>query len=410
MTPSPQPTTSAQPSSSVRSFLGQLLIGFLGRTVTNTSFRIVYPSLPSLARGLGIPLRIASLLVTLRMVAGLATPFFGALADRWGRRRVMVFALVLSSLTSLLLAGVGTFAAAVVAFALYGVVKAFYDPAVHAYVGDAIPYRERGRAVGVVELSWSGAWLLGVPASGFLIERFGWRGPWAALVGLGLVGAGLTYVGLPPIPRSHAADDGRSFFVAIVRTWRDLLRRRAVVFLLLTALFLILAVEIPFIVYGAWLESSFGLSFSTLGLASTVVGVSEATAELGTTVVTDRLGKRRSVLIGLSGLVVSLVALPWLARFGLAPAMVGVVAMMLTFEFAIVSLLPLATELAPEARALLLALTLAMFNLARFVGGAVGGWLWQGAGIGLHTALGTVSALLAMGFLAFGIRAVKPAE
>jgi predicted MFS family arabinose efflux permease len=240
-----------------------------------------------------------------------------------------------------------------------------------------------------------------------LIEHLGWRAPWAALIVLGLIGAGLTHYGLPATPRSNAEVNGKAFAVAIIKTWHTLLRRRAVVFLLLTALFLILAVEIPFIVYGAWLESSFGLSLSTLGLASTVVGVSEATAELSTTMITDRLGKRRSVLIGLSGLVVSLIALPWLAGFGLPQAMAGIIAMMLTFEFAIVSLLPLATELAPDARASLLALTLTMFNLARLVGGAVGGWLWQEKGISLHTALGTLCALLAMGFLGFGVSAVK---
>ena len=46
-----------------------------------------------------------------------------------------------------------------------------------------MPYHRRGRVVGAIELSWSSAWLLGVPASGFLIERLGWRAPWAVLIG-----------------------------------------------------------------------------------------------------------------------------------------------------------------------------------------------------------------------------------
>ncbi|MEE9617049.1 MAG: hypothetical protein V3T90_08590 [Anaerolineae bacterium] len=44
----------------------------------------------------------------------------------------------------------------------------------------------------------------------------------------------------------------------------------------------------------------------------------EASAELGTTVITDRLGKRRSVLMGILGLVASLALLPWLSGLGLA--------------------------------------------------------------------------------------------
>ena len=110
---------------------------------------------------------------------------------------------------------------------------------------------------------------------------------------------------------------GRPFVVSLVATWRDLLGRRSVVVLLLASFSFTMAIEVPFIVYGDWLETTFGLSLSALGLASTVVGVAEAAAELGTTVVTDRLGKRRSVLLGALGLAASLLALPWLARLGL---------------------------------------------------------------------------------------------
>jgi predicted MFS family arabinose efflux permease len=389
-----------------RSFGNRLAIVFLVRTVVNTSFRIIYPFLPSIARGLGISLAAASRLVTLRVVAGLGAPFLGALADRHGRRRAMEVALLLFALSGLLLAGLGTLAAAVVAFALYGFAKVLYDTAVHAYVGDEVPYRERGRAVGIVELSWSGAWLLGVPASGLLIERFGWRVPWAVLVALGMVGLGLTRVGLPPARRAVGRESGRSFVASTIATWRDLLRRRSVVVLLLTSLLLTLAIEIPFIVYGAWLEAAFGLSLSALGLASTVVGVAEATAEFGTAVITDRLGKRRSVLVGLLGLAASLLVLPWLSGFGLAAALAGVVLMMLSFEFGLVSLLPLATELAPEARASLFSLNITALSLSRVLGALLGGWLWRWQSIALHAGVGAACALAAALLLARGMAGV----
>ncbi len=384
-----------------------LAIFFLTRTAINTTFRIIYPFLPSIARGLGISLKAAGALVTLRMVARLASPFLGPLADRYGRRRVMEIALLLFSLASLLLAGLGTFAAAAIAFILYGIAKALYDPAVYAYLGDTVPYHKRGRTIGIVELAWSSAWLLGVPASGFLIERFGWRAPWAVLIVLGLLGLWLTRASLPPAARPAAGDGGERFVASLVATWRDLLRRRSVVALLLTCLLLTVAIEVTFIVYGAWIETSFGLNISALGVASIVIGLAEAAAEFGAAAITDRLGKRRSVLLGILGLAASLVALPWLSGFGLATAMTGVVLMMLTFEFGVVSLLPLATELAPEARASLLALTLTAFGLARIVGAFVGGWLWQWQSIALHAGLGAVCALVAAFLLARGVTEIE---
>jgi len=385
-----------------------LAIIFVARTALNTSHRIIYPFLPSIARGLGISLTTASFLVTSRLVVGLAAPFLGPVAERHSRRRVMETALLLFIVASFLLAGSNGFILAIVAFVLFGLSKVVYDPAVHAYLGDTVPYARRGRAVGIIELSWSSAWLLGVPAAGFLIERLGWRAPWAMLCLLGLLGLGLTHVGLPPGKRAgQSAKPHRT--VDLLRSWQRLLRRRQVVVLLLTSLLLVMAQEVPFIVYGAWLESSFGLSLSKLGLASIVVGLAEATGEFGTTLFTDRLGKKRSVLLGSFSLAASLILLPGLARLGLAPALIGVVLMMLSFEFAFVSLIPMASEIAPEARATLLSLNVTAFSLGRIAGAAVGGWLWQWPveGIGVHTAVGAACALLAALLVARGLAEIE---
>ena len=381
-----------------------LAIIFVVRTVLNTAHRIIYPFLPSIARGLGVSLAAASGLVTVRLVAGLAAPFVGSLADRYPRRRTMEAALLVLAVASLLLVALGTFAAAVAAFALFGLAKVLYDPAVHAYLGDTVPYRQRGRAVGIVELSWSSAWLLGVPAAGLTMERLGWRAPWAALIGLGLLGAWLTHSGLPPGRRATPPDKGRPV-ASLVGRWRILLRRRRVVVLLMTSLLLMTALEVPFIVYGAWLETAFGLSLSSLGLASIVVGLAEATAEFGTTVLTDRLGKKRSVVFGLLGLAAGLLVLPSLASLGLVAALAGLVVVMLTFEFGIVSLLPLASELAPDARASLLALNVTALSLGRMLGAIAGGWLWEWRAMGItpNALAGAGCALVAAVLMAWGM-------
>jgi predicted MFS family arabinose efflux permease len=391
-----------------------LWVIFASRTVLNSTYRIVYPFLPSIARGLGIPLTAASGIVSLRMTAGLAAPFLGPISDRYGRRRCMILGLLLTGAASLLLAALGTLPAAIVAFVAYGLAKVIYDPAVHAYVGDTTPYAQRARAIGIVELSWSAAWLLGVPASGALIERLGWRAPWAFLVVLSLAGAWLTHKKLPRVETScrdvstrGGTEPTQRPLASLVANWSSLLRRRAIVALLFTSALLTFAIEIPFIVYGAWLEGAFGLSLTTIGVASIAVGLAETTAEFGTTFLTDRLGKRRSILLGLVGLAVSLTLLPYLAKAGLVSALAGVMAMMLTFEFAIVSLLPLVTELAPEARATLLSLNLLTMSLGRMVGSVTGGWLWKWESIAIHTTVGAACALLAALILAWGVAEIQ---
>jgi predicted MFS family arabinose efflux permease len=352
---------------------------------------------------LGISLAAASRLITLRLVAGLTAPFLGPLADRYGRRRVILAAVGLFILAGLLLAGLGTLWAVALAFVLYGLAKILFDPAVQAYLGDTVPYQERGRAIGIVELSWSSSWLLGVPLSGFLIERWGWRAPWMGLTVFGALSLWLILVRLQPSSSCSVYDREVSFIGGTLRAWRDLLRRPLIARFLLVGLLLNLAIEVPFVIYGAWLEDAFGLGLSTLGVASIAVGLAEATAEFGTMVFTDRLGKRRSVLLGLLGLALSLLGLPWMAGRGVVVALAGVVVVMLTFEFSLVSFLPLASEVAPQARASLISLVVTAFSLGRIVGTTVGGWLWGWGTITLHALFGAACALAAAGFL-YGLR------
>jgi MFS family permease len=57
----------------------------LSRTALNIAFRIVYPYLPAISRGLDIPLSFATQLITLRILGLMAAPFLGLLSDRYGR-------------------------------------------------------------------------------------------------------------------------------------------------------------------------------------------------------------------------------------------------------------------------------------------------------------------------------------
>ena len=130
--------------------LGNIL---LARTTINCSFRIVYPFLPVISRGLGVPLTAVSFLLTLRALAGLSSPLFGPLSDRYGRRSLMLVGLGMVATAAALIAGWPTYGVAIVAFVLFGLSKAAYDPATQAYLGDAVPYHRRGRVWGIIELS-----------------------------------------------------------------------------------------------------------------------------------------------------------------------------------------------------------------------------------------------------------------
>ena len=71
-----------------------LVVMFLARLALNLQYRVVYPFLPAISRGLGVPLETASLLLTVRSLVGAFSPVYGLAADRYGRRPMMLAGLL----------------------------------------------------------------------------------------------------------------------------------------------------------------------------------------------------------------------------------------------------------------------------------------------------------------------------
>ena len=380
------PAMLAHPAKSPTHSTRDLLVMFLARLVLNLQFRAVYPFLPTISRGLGVPLETASLLLTVRSFVGALSPIYGLAADRSGRRPMMLagmLTLVVGAGLTALAPGMGV---ALLAFALLGFSKAAFDPAMQAYVGDSVPYERRGRVMSLLELSWSLSWLIGVLIAGFLIARSGWRAPFVLIVGAGALALAALRWLCPQCGRSAETNDRTALLHAFGRVpWRRCLP------LLTITLLMTLANENVFIVYGDWLETQFNLAVAALGVASLVISVAELTAELTSAAVVDSLGKRRSVF---AGLVLTVGAYLLLPRFAgsLGSALAGVTLMFLTFEFSIVASIPLISELAPDARGTVMALNVSAASLGRMAGSLSGPRLWAEDGL---TAVALASAMSA---------------
>ncbi len=373
-----------------------LIMMLAARTVLNMPMRIVYPFLPAIARGLGVPLETAGLLFTVRGLVSAAGPLYGFLADRYGRRRMMLVGLAALVVGAAVTAAVPTFGLALVGFSLLGFSKASFDPAMQAYVGDTVPYARRGRVMGIMELPWSLSWFIGVPLVGFIIAAAGWRAPFWLLAGLGLISLGAMWRLCPGCgDASLRRASARLSLADLSRNRRQLIR---IATILSVPFLLVAAHENVFIVYGAWMEQDFGLSVSALGVASVGISGAELIGELASAGLVDRLGKRRAVLVGLILNVFAYLLLPRLAG-ALGGALFGVFLVFLTFEFSIVCLLPLLSELTPNARAMLMALSAAIMSLGRVLSSLTGPRLWTVGGLSLNGLVSAALVALAVVFL-----------
>jgi predicted MFS family arabinose efflux permease len=343
----------------------QLAAFTLTRTVFNTSFRMIYPFLPVFARGLGVDISRMALAVTARSSAGVASPFLGSIADLRGRKWTMLAALWLFAIGMALIAIWPTFIVLVVGVVLSTIAKILFDPAMQAYLGDRVHYARRGLVIAVTEFGWSGAFLIGVPIVGWLIQGKGWIAPFPWLAGLGLGAGALLWVVLP----ADQPAGGQS--MAWLSGFRSIIRNRPAIAGLTFGALASLANEVINIIFGVWLEQAFGLQVVALGAASAIIGLAEFGGEGLVAGFSDRLGKRRAVAWGISMNVLACLAMPLLGK-SLPSALAGLFFFYITFEFTLVSVIPLMTELAPEARGVLMGSNVGSQAAGRAIGALVG--------------------------------------
>ena len=378
----------------------QLGVATLARLFLNTARRFAYPFAPALSRGLGVPLTAVTSLLAANQVTGVLSPAFGPLGDRWGYRRMMLAGLAM--LAAGMLAGgfLPVYSVVLLALFLAGLGKSIFDPALHAYVGQRVPYQRRGLAIGLVEFAWAGSSLVGIPLAGLLIDRLGWRSPFFALGSLGLLSAAVLAALIPGDRRQPQDVEGTT---SLRQAWRRLSRERAALGALGFGFLISAANDNLFVVYGAWLEESFGLSIVALGMATLVIGAAELLGEGLTASIADRLGLKRAIMASLALSALSYVLLPWVGRT-LPLALAGLFFLFLTVEFSIVTGFSLFTEILPDARATMMSGIMATTSVGRMIGALAGGPVWLAGGL---MATGLVSAAisgLALVSLAWGLR------
>ena len=371
----------------------QLLIFMFLRIILNTMHRMVYPFLAVFARGLGVDLTTLSFVVTARSFFGMFAPVFGSIADHRGRRFGMLSGIFLFTAGMGLVAILPSFLTFSIALLLAILGKYLFDPAMQAYFGDRIPYERRGTALAITEGAWSLAFIAGIPLIGYLIAAYGWNAPFPLLAGLGL---GMFVVIWRMIPRiDHAS---RQPIIASIKNVRAVLTNIPALAGISIALWASAANELVNLIFGVWLEDSFGLKIAALAGASAVIGLSELSGEGLVALTTDRLGKPRALVLGLTGNILAALLLPIVGRTEIG-ALVGLFLFYITFEYVLVSHIPLMTEILPSARATLLSFNVTGHSLGRMIGALLATFVYQKFGflpVTLMAILFNMFALLAL--------------
>jgi multidrug resistance protein len=143
------------------------------------------------------------------LAATVSTPIYGKLADLFGRKRVLLFGLVVFSVGSVLSGTAQSMGQLIAMRTIQGLGAGAVGPIVLTMLGDLFTLRERASIQGLFSAVWGLSSVGGPLIGGYLTDHLGWR--WVFLICVPFAVAAILmliyYVSEPALPRSVAPID-----------------------------------------------------------------------------------------------------------------------------------------------------------------------------------------------------------
>jgi DHA1 family multidrug resistance protein-like MFS transporter len=354
---------------------------------------IIAPLLPIYARNLGATgVWVGVIFAGYAISRTVVLPFVGRLSDRRGRKLVISVGLFVFILTSFAYVLADSVVTLLVIRLLQGVAAGFVQPIAQAYIGDIAPEGEERKWMGFFNATFLFGWGCGPLMGGILTDYFGMDSAFYVMGGLNVVAFLGVTIFLPEVARKQRETVPVSSFKGIASSN---LSRGLFSFQVGDAAHRgIVQTFVP--VFGGL---TIGLSSSLIGTILSVLVMGAGVIQVFTGRLADRFNKRRVVIIGSIGIILSMVVIPqavsfWTLMVFLAIAIIGDA-----------TAVPSASALViAEGRKFGMGMSMAMFNIGLGVGMSVGPIL---AGLaadlwGVESAFYFMAALMVVSTIAFG--------
>jgi MFS transporter, SHS family, lactate transporter len=249
-----------------------------------------------------------SIALAMRPVGAL---IFGALADRFGRRRPLIACVLYFSSVTLLSAFAPNYATFVVLRALYGMGMGGYWGVGASLAVESAPRRRRGLISGLMQSGYPMGYLLAAVAMESVFPRFGWR----AMFCVGFAIAILISILALRAPESSAWQQHhqRSIGTMFRVLWEN---RTGFAYLLLVMTVMSCLSHGTQDLYPDFLKSTHGFARSTVSRIAILYNICAIASSTFFGQISESLGRRHTIMLALS---VAFVALyPW--AFGVLPS------------------------------------------------------------------------------------------
>jgi predicted MFS family arabinose efflux permease len=338
---------------------------------------VVSPILPSISKDIGVNVTSAALIITAYMLPfGLFQLIFGYLADRFGKRQVISFAMLFFTISTGLCALAAGLTDLAIFRALTGIFAASVMPISLALIGDIFPINERQAAIGTfLGISFLGQGL-SMAIGGSIAYFLNWRGVFMIYAAIAVVSTVLLLTLGRSIPSTK--NPGGKVFMPYINLLKNASSLKIYLLVLFEGIFLIGS----FSFLGSFIKNNYEFNNFIIGIIMTAFGVMAVIGGRISGKIAARVGRKKTILIGLICATLSNVIF---IVFGstLALLIIGVGLMGLGFMLAHSTFLTIATEFAQKSRGVAMSLVAFFFMGGGGLGTAIGSRIVSGSSLTL---------------------------
>lgn len=280
-----------------------LVVIFLTIFVNLVGFGIIIPLLPFYAESFGAsPLTIGLLFAIYSACQLVASPALGDLSDRYGRRPVLIFSLLGTVVSFVMMAMAHSIWVLFAARIVDGLSGGNISTA-RAYVADVTEPKDRSKAYGLIGAAFGLGFIMGPALSGIL-AAYSMTAPIWAAAAVTMVATLMAWFWLPETVHRASAGTGNPF-----RSLAEMLQRPGLRRMLWVDFIYWFAFAIFQTTFALFVARRFGFTVSTTGYFFAGFGVLGAVVQgLAIRPVVHRMGDKPTFLLGLGCAAVGLIA------------------------------------------------------------------------------------------------------
>ncbi|GAK05501.1 permease [Geomicrobium sp. JCM 19037] len=344
---------------------------FMAGFVTFATIYATQPMLPIFSSEFGVPAQTASLTVSvttgmLALILLVAAP----MADRFGRKNIMVWSMFLTAFMGLLTAFSPTFSAMLILRTLLGITVAGVPAIAMTYIVEEFDPRGLGRIMGLYIAGSSIGGMSGRLMSGVLTDIWSWQTALGVLGVLSLILSICFAFFLPAssnyVPKKSSVKEALAKYGAVLRSGR--------LVAMISLGFILMGAFIALFNYFAYLlmEPPFNLSQTVIG-AIYIVYLAGTFSSVYMGRKADRYGKPAIILVGVGLMAVG--ALVTLIPY-VAVKIIGIIVFTFGFFGAHSTASAWVSQRSGEQRSQASALYLFAYYAGSSIAGAIGGFFW----------------------------------